>query len=585
MFALLASVLHLKIFSMDNQLLKYIKNSVILFFYFSSLFQSSKLIAQTYYEDFETLTKNSYSSATVTLNAMDWNFTGSNSGNGVNDFKIELRSARLAGSSSASSNSDTSKMEMLNNKLGGIGEISFLYKKYGTDAQKQWAVQWSSDGIVWNTIDTIVASDSIVLFSYSLNEINARIRIFALDFTVGSINNHRFNIDSLVLTNAPLPPSGPSIIGKSPEGISVSLAINELIAQFDKDIQVGNGMVYLHKIGGGVQSFSVPSSSVSILDSTLTISGINLENTSNYYVTIDSGIVFNTTNLLSNAAVIDTAFWTFSTIDTIGPPALTELNESFANCNNTTNSLGGFFQYNMEGTSIWKCTPYARNDANAVFISGGYSTGISEPNEDWLISKQPFDFSAMNHPVLSLYQKSRFNGVVELSVKISTDYSGNGNPNLANWINLNVPEMQTQPVPVNEWLNVDGIDLSAYKNSKFFLAFTYKCDSTGAFEISYDDIKIQDATAINVVKNQNVGVNVIGKATRSEIILQCNLGKAGMLGIQLIDLTGRVVEVKQILAIKGENRIALNNLSLNGGLYVIRVQNERSVGVVKVVVR
>ena len=156
---------------------------------------------QTYTEDFETLSQNSYVSATVTLNGFDWNFTGAVVGNLDNDWKIGSRSVRLAGSTKNNPNEEPSKIEMLANKPGGIGNITFQYRRYGSDEQISWKVEWSADGTTWTTIESITGTDEVQTFSYDLNQDNARIRIIADGYANLNKNTKRLNVDNLILTD------------------------------------------------------------------------------------------------------------------------------------------------------------------------------------------------------------------------------------------------------------------------------------------------------------------------------------------------------------------------------------------------
>lgn len=174
------------------------KTSLLLALFF---LWGSGIKAETYYVDFESLTKTSYASGTVTLGAYDWNFTGACAGNGTSDWKVGNVSARLAGTTKTTSNSETSKIEMLSNKAGGIGNISFQYRRYGSDAQIPWLVQWSSDGSTWTTIQEITGTEQVQTFSYDLNQDNARIRIIANGFTTSTDNGKRLNVDELILTD------------------------------------------------------------------------------------------------------------------------------------------------------------------------------------------------------------------------------------------------------------------------------------------------------------------------------------------------------------------------------------------------
>lgn len=176
------------------------------------LVMSLAVKAATYSEDFELLSKTAYSSATVTLTgSVEWNFTGSNAGNGTNDWKIGGVSARLAGTTKETSNAEVSKIEMLANKSGGIGNVTFQYRQYGTDPQIPWFVQWSSDGTAWTQIGEITATADVQTFSYDLNQANARIRILANGFATSGANGKRINVDNLILTD-----NGGASVSQSP---------------------------------------------------------------------------------------------------------------------------------------------------------------------------------------------------------------------------------------------------------------------------------------------------------------------------------------------------------------------------------
>ena len=73
-------------------------------------------------------TKTSYASGNVTLSGISWNLNEVLIGDLAADWKNGLKSARLRGYG-------TSAMTMLADKSGGIGTLTFQYRRYGTDAQ------------------------------------------------------------------------------------------------------------------------------------------------------------------------------------------------------------------------------------------------------------------------------------------------------------------------------------------------------------------------------------------------------------------------------------------------------------------
>lgn len=142
-------------------------------------------------------TKTSYASATVTLSGLQWNMTDVLIGTDAADWKNGLRSARLRGYG-------TSVMTMLENKTNGLGTLSFLYRRYGTDAQEAWKAEISTDdGATWTQIGstfTAPASNDVQTFSEVVNVSgNVRIRI-KKDVETGT-SNRRLNIDDILLTD------------------------------------------------------------------------------------------------------------------------------------------------------------------------------------------------------------------------------------------------------------------------------------------------------------------------------------------------------------------------------------------------
>jgi hypothetical protein len=217
-------------------------------------------------------------------------------------------------------------------------------------------------------------------------------------------------------------------------------------------------------------------------------------------------------------------------------------------------------------------------------MNGGSAAGISEPNEDWLISAAPFDFSGLANPMLSFWQKRKFEGNVTRTVKISTDYSSGLNPDSATWTTLQVPDLNTSP-SLDNWTIVSNINLTAYRTAPFYLAFTYTCGSDGAYELTYDDINVSSELGIFTPSKGNIDIKVLGDATSKQMILGINVLKNTDLKIQLFDGNGRKVYDKAIKAYPGTKTYSLNDVSLYPGLCIIKVMDEKDFGVIKTIVK
>ncbi|MFN3640176.1 MAG: T9SS type A sorting domain-containing protein [Flavobacterium sp.] len=150
-----------------------------------------------YVVDFENETKGGYPSATVALSGLDWDMTEALIGTLAADWKNGAKSARMRGHG-------TSSMTMLANKTNGLGTLSFQYRRYGTDVQVDWRVEYSiNNGASWIQIGsdfTAPATDAVQTFSEVVN-INADIRIRIKRATETGTSNNRLNIDDIVLTD------------------------------------------------------------------------------------------------------------------------------------------------------------------------------------------------------------------------------------------------------------------------------------------------------------------------------------------------------------------------------------------------
>lgn len=418
------------------------------------------------------------------------------------------------------------------------------------------------------------------------------IRVVALAPTTGTGNRASSAIDDYSLTwTGSATATNIQVVSKTPQGNGIPLATNNLKVKFDNPIAAGTGQVQLFKSGSAtaVSTFNVPSAGVTISDSTATFSSIALENNTRYYVNMTAGSFTKTGGTLPSLAINDTTTWWFKTVDTTTvppPPPLTSLNETFAGCINS--AMGVFVQYSVAGNKTWRCSSinyHGGGDTSSVYINGGSAAGVSENNEDWLISKAPFNFSAMSAPELSLWQYRHFDGAATRTVRVSTNYVAGANPSSATWTTLTVPAMGNTPA-LDTWEQISGIDLTPYKSTPFYLAFTYTCGTTGAYELTYDDIVVANKTVGIFSPNRGkLALQVLGDATASAINLGISLEKAADLGVQIFDLTGRRVHHENIKMNSGKGVYTISNTSLQPGMYVIRVTNGADYGTIKAVVK
>lgn len=160
------------------------------------LVSASKVYAD-YFVDFEDAVQPSYATNQVELNGLLWEMTNTIIGSRAEDKKNGERAARLR-----QFNGVPGKMVMLEDKTGGLGTISFLYARFGSDTnQPNLTVQYSNDqGSTWTDIATISHfPDNLTEFSSEIRVWgNIRVR-FVTDLS--GEEDRRINIDDLLLTD------------------------------------------------------------------------------------------------------------------------------------------------------------------------------------------------------------------------------------------------------------------------------------------------------------------------------------------------------------------------------------------------
>ncbi len=191
--------------------------------------------------------------------------------------------------------------------------------------------------------------------------------------------------------------------------------------------------------------------------------------------------------------------------DYVAPPPVQTPTTIFTFNTTCPGGLGTFSQFSVTGTPVWACNTSGRPatgtstpNTPGVRMNGGSAT-VSTANEDWLISPA---LTITSNYKMDFWAKTRFTGgALGLDVKISTDYTGAGDPNLANWVTL----ANLEDDNANIWIQNPQIDLSSYVGTGRYVAFIYKCiaanPSQGAIwdidDIAFYDIPVPVSNFVN----------------------------------------------------------------------------------------
>ncbi len=154
--------------------------------------------------------------------------------------------------------------------------------------------------------------------------------------------------------------------------------------------------------------------------------------------------------------------------------------ENFDDCN----SLNSFTPYSVTGAQGWTCTNFGRSGTAARM--NGYAGGVQE-NEDWLIS-EPINLVGLGTASARFVSDKAFTGA-DPEFKVSTNYSGTGDPNAATWVTLDA-DYDTQSGN-DTWTPSGNMDISDYLTANTYFAFVYKSNTTlGAAQWTIDDFEI-----------------------------------------------------------------------------------------------
>lgn len=154
--------------------------------------------------------------------------------------------------------------------------------------------------------------------------------------------------------------------------------------------------------------------------------------------------------------------------------------------------LGIFTAINVAGAEQEWIT-YSYQDNLFAKMSGWNGSGAS-PNEDWLVTPH-IDLDSYTNESLTFKTSMDYpDGTTTFQILYSTDYSGSGDPNLANWTDLSGQASFSTVDYI--WVESGTIDLSSISGNEISFAFKFTCNvESETWQL--DDINIA-GTAIGV---------------------------------------------------------------------------------------
>ena len=260
---------------------------------------------------------------------------------------------------------------------------------------------------------------------------------------------------------------------------------------FDKPVVKGSSGQITVIENGTPTAIDINSSDITITNNATVNINTPLAAGDSYSIEISAGAF---QDLYGNnfAGLLSATDWTF-TIYSSAVAATLPVTFDFQACTGSGLLPDGFTQYSIAGVQVWDCTAYGRDPSapagqdpypNGIQMNG-YANGINNYNVDWLISPK-LDLSATTYPLLSFWSRNAYAGD-PLQLKISTDYSGTGDPTLAHWTDLNGKFPSSGS---DTWTPSVNINLSHYKQTAVYLAFVYTSTTDDGSRWTLDDINL-----------------------------------------------------------------------------------------------
>jgi hypothetical protein len=226
---------------------------------------------------------------------------------------------------------------------------------------------------------------------------------------------------------------------------------------------------------------------------------------------------------------------------------------------------GDWTTVNVFGDQVWvRDLQYGIGGTPCAKVSG-YESG-DFANEDWLISPA-FDFSETQNEVFQFYTALGYPiATHQLTVKISMDYDGGGDPTSASWTNLD--PVLASGEPFWEWTYSGEVDLSGFNGEAVYLAFVYLSDGNDSETWEIDNITITGEIGVGIETIDQYISSLYPNPSNGSFNLQ--LEEEFDL-LEIYSIAGQMVHSENIAG----RDISVNLSNAQRGIYFIRLINRQ----------
>lgn len=227
---------------------------------------------------------------------------------------------------------------------------------------------------------------------------------------------------------------------------------------------------------------------------------------------------------------------------------------------NFENGLDPWMQYSVVGDQIWTIDDTHGVGGTKCAKMSGYATA-SYANEDWLISPA-LNLSTSTLETFIFQSAKNYTGN-PMEVYVSSNYTGSGDPNAADWTLLSA----TLSGGSWTWTSSGYIDISSF-GENIYLAFKYTSTDTESSTWEVDEIEILGNTGTGIQQPAKVANRVYPSPASGSVNIVYNTDGQGK--AKIYDLTGSAVMTVNLT--KGINTLSISNL--NSGLYFVKIEGD-----------
>jgi len=227
---------------------------------------------------------------------------------------------------------------------------------------------------------------------------------------------------------------------------------------------------------------------------------------------------------------------------------------------------GDWTTVNVLGDQVWdRENTYGIGGSPCAKISG-YEAG-DFANEDWLISPS-FDFTEYENELFTFWSALGYPiAESQLTVKISTDYDGGGDPGTATWSDLN--PIMASGEPYWDWTYSGEVDISAYNSESVYIAFVYLSDGLDSETWEIDDIMITAELEVGVEDVEQYVEAVYPNPSNGNFNILLN---EQFKLLEVYSITGQIIYSTEVSGLN----ISVSLPGTGQGLYFIRLTNQET---------